>query len=81
MNSRAFWAIAVTLATLLVAACGSISEAGKHYNAGLEFQKQGNLREAIVEYNEAVKLDPQLAVAYINRGNAYDNLGQSERAI
>ena len=43
--------------------------------------KQGKSLEVIVEYNEAIKLDPQLAVAYINRGNAYDNLGQSERAI
>ena len=30
---------------------------------------------------EAIRLDPQYAIAYNNRGFAYDNLGQHERAI
>ena len=39
------WAVALTLITLLVAACGGISEAEKHYNAGRELLEQGNLQE------------------------------------
>jgi len=31
--------------------------------------------------DEAIRLDSQFAVAYNNRGNAYNNLGQSQRAI
>ena len=32
------------------------------------------------DYDEAIRLDPQDAVAYYNRGVAYKNLGQTERA-
>ena len=33
------------------------------------------------DYNEAIHLDPQLALAYNNRGNAYKDLGQYQKAI
>ena len=36
---------------------------------------------AIEDYTEAIRLDPELAVAYSNRGLAYDELGQMERAV
>jgi hypothetical protein len=35
----------------------------------------------IEQYDEAIRLDPQDAKAYDNRGNAYASLGQYERAI
>ena len=66
------------LATL---ACGALSEAEKRYNAGVELQGQGRLEEAIAEYDEATRLDPQLAAAYVNRGSAYGDWGQPQRAI
>lgn len=66
---------------LVLSACVSLSEADKHFNAGLEYQEQGRLQEAIAEYDEAIRLNPLDAVAYNNRGNAYNDLGQLERAI
>ena len=36
---------------------------------------------SIKDYNGATCLDPQLALAYNNRGNAYKDLGQREKAI
>ena len=39
------------------------------------------LGSAIDDYDEAIRLDPQFASAYYNRGLAYQRLGQSERAI
>ena len=81
MNSQTVWAVTVTLTTLLLAACGSVSEAEKYSYAGLEFENQGNLQEAIVEYDEVIRLDPQYTPAYYNRGNAYLELGQPQRAI
>ena len=35
----------------------------------------------IPEYKGAIHLDPQLALAYNNRGNAYKDLGQYQKAI
>jgi tetratricopeptide (TPR) repeat protein len=34
-----------------------------------------------LEFDEAIRLNPQGADAYYNRGQAYDYLGQYERAI
>ena len=45
------------------------------------FQEQGHLEKAIGQYDQAIRLNPQDAEAYINRGNAYAALGQLERAI
>ena len=33
------------------------------YNAGLDYQEQGSLEEAIAEYDEAIKLNPEFAAA------------------
>lgn len=43
--------------------------------------KYTNPKEAIEYMNKAIKLKPDLAVAYNNRGNAYSDLGQHQRAI
>ena len=54
---------------LLLSACGGgSSEAAKHYNSGEQLQLQGSLEEAITEYDEAIRLDPKLAVAYKQSG-------------
>jgi len=58
-----------------------LSEAEEHYNAGVKLVSQGKLEEAIAEYNEAIRLEPYLAPAYINRGIVYARLGQHQRAI
>ena len=62
-------------------ACGGLSEAEKHYNAGVELQEQGRLEEAIGEYDEAIRLDPQLALAYLNRGAVYNEENEFSKAI
>ena len=60
--------------------CG-LSEAEKHYNAGAELQEQGRLEEAIAEYDQAIRLDPQYVLAYFNRGVAYHGLGEFQQAV
>ena len=76
-------ALAVTMGlALALTACGDgLSEADDHYNSGAALQEQGRPEEAIAEYDEAIRLDPQLAKAYYNRTFAYDDLGQYQRAI
>jgi tetratricopeptide (TPR) repeat protein/MFS family permease len=58
-----------------------LSRAEAHYEAGLKLESEGKLREAIAEYDEAIRLEPYLAPAYNNRGVAYSRLGQIERAV
>ena len=70
----------VTIA-LVLSACGGLSEAEEHHNAGADLQEQGRLEEAIAEYDEAIRLDPQYSAAYNNRGAAYLDLGWHRRAI
>ena len=41
----------------------------------------GQYERAIEDYDQALEINPQLAEAYTNRGNAYADLGQYERAI
>jgi len=70
----------LTLA-LILTAYGCTSEAQKHYNAGVALKDEGRLEEAIVEYDEAIRLNPKDAKALTNRGVVYDILGQPERAL
>ena len=47
---------------------------------GSVFHTSGQHRRAIQDYDEAIKLSPQLAAAYNNRGGAYAGLGQAANA-
>ena len=69
------------LALLLVStmACGTLSEAQKHYNSGVKLQEQGHIEGAILQYTKAIELDPDLADAYVNRAVAYNEMGQPDQ--
>ena len=58
----------------------NLSEAKRHYNAGVELEGRGALQEAIEEYTLAIELT-EFAQAHNNRGAVYAKLGQPERAI
>ena len=60
-----------------------LSEADKRYNAGVELQLQGRFEEAVSEFDEAMRLDPEYdnSALYFNRGISYRKLGEFERAI
>ena len=53
----------------------------KHLEKGQDLKAQGRLVEAIAEYDEAIRLDPELFLAYLNRGTAYEAQGRYDRAI
>ena len=67
----------------ILAGCGGSTEgtAEWHFDQGQIFTQQGRYNEAIEEYDEAIRLNPQYAEAYLGRGIAYGNLGKHERAI
>jgi len=52
-----------------------------YFNLGYLEYSFNNLKGAIKNYDEAIKLNPNLAEAYNNRGNAYYNKGEFEKAI
>ena len=66
---------------------GYIQNQNKHQGAytefyiGLAFQDKGKYREAIQHYDEAIRINPQDADAYNNRGNAKFALGLYRDAI
>ena len=57
-----------------------MNESEKHYNAGVDFQGLWRLQEAIQDYDEAIRLNPQYARAYTNRARTYAGLGKYTEA-
>jgi len=50
-------------------------------NRGNGYRAKGNIDLAILDYNQALQLDPQYAIAYNSRGNAYHDKGDNDLAI
>ena len=50
-------------------------------DAGVQLSNEGRWEEAITEFDEAIRLNPEDALAYYNRANAYHNLGEYQSAI
>lgn len=55
-------------------------DAGFYTKRGVEFQLNGQCEEAISDYNKAVEIDPEYALAYFNRGVAHFKKGDYEKA-
>ena len=69
-------------ALLLVESNGSWRiSAEAHNNIGVALHQDGRYEPAIAEYGEAIRSNPEFAVAYYNRGVAYARLQQLGRAI
>ena len=83
MFTRLSVCVVALLAVLALAlsGCGGLTEAEEHFKAGVKLQEQGRFEEAIAEYDEAIRLNPQNGQAYDNRGGSYFILGQHQRAI
>lgn len=57
------------------------TEALRHYNRGAYFGQMGQMEEAIQEYQEALRLKPDLADAYVALSSAYMKKNNWERVI
>jgi Zn-dependent protease len=60
---------------------GDRSPAQIHFEIGLEYQRAGELDEAIARYRQAIAHDDQFALAYYNLGLAYWAKGRISLAI
>ena len=74
---------------LVIGACTAILQSGKESTKGLiaallnRDSASNDTREydrAVQDLEEAIKLDPNFAMAYLNRGNAYAGKGDDDRA-
>ena len=55
--------------------------AEEEFFKGLTYQNRRNYEQAVEHYTEALRLNPQLAEAYNNRGNIYNSSGEHDLAI
>jgi Tfp pilus assembly protein PilF len=55
--------------------------ASEHVELGMAYVEEGQLEEAIIEFEEAIRLDPDHADAHLKLGTAYHKQGKLEEAI
>ena len=73
-NSDALWAHTLDVT-------GSVESARSHFNSGLVFSRQGRIDEAIEEFSQAARLDPEFADAHYDLGLALASRGRTAEAI
>jgi hypothetical protein len=75
-DQRITWLVVFALGPV-ISGCGPSKEeqAIDAFNRGVDGDEKGDLDDAIAEYSEAIGLNPKLAEAYCNRGNAYGQKG------
>lgn len=79
---------AILLCALLAAACGGDGSpsaerlaAQEFYDAGQALTESDNWSPAILQYSQALAIDPTFALAYAGRGNAYYGRREYTKAI
>jgi serine/threonine protein kinase/tetratricopeptide (TPR) repeat protein len=71
---------AATNAPSIEEAATSNVEAYRHYQLGVDFVHRFLITEAIHELEDAIRLDPQFALAYLHLAGAYEALGDLRKA-
>ena len=76
MKSKRIWLVASCLivATMLVTSCAPAAveeKAMQHNERGVALAMEGNCEQAILEFNKAIELAPELARCWHDRGIAY----------
>ena len=69
--------IIAILITVLLSACSKGGRWQKQYDLGMQYLTEGNYEEAIVAFNTAIEIEPNQAMAYVGRGNAYIGSGET----
>ena len=75
----------VTWVGFFFSACNSIQlnpkHAVAHNNRGLDYQQQGQLEQAVVQYQQAIQLDPKNAKAHYRLACIYSLKNEQVQAI
>jgi Flp pilus assembly protein TadD len=80
---RLIWGLLVAGLVLAGPGLGEAAsrESVRHNNFGGDLVKQGKLDEALLEFQQAVTLDPSHAAAQVNLAFTYDRLNRTDEAI
>jgi tetratricopeptide (TPR) repeat protein len=73
--------LAASLLVIGVAACGTPVTATGLVSQGLKAQLAGDTSTAESTYQQAIKLDPNNAVAHYDLGTVYDRMGDKAQAV
>ncbi len=77
---RRFGVLATSVLVIGLAACGSPPTAASLVSAGLKAQLAGDDSTAESTYQQAIKLDPDNAIAHYDLGTVYDRQGNRSQA-
>lgn len=80
-NSAAFTGILMSAVLFLMLLPVAFYSPEKHYYRGIEYYDAGKYDQAILEYNKATKVEPQMFDAYYRRGLAYAQKGDYDNAL
>ena len=80
-SKRWYWIVVAAVVCTAIAACGQNSKARSFVKQGNAKLDLGQYQEAIVDYDQAIRLELDDAYAYYNRGVAKFALGQYQEAI
>ena len=70
------------LATMLLTACASgAPKAADYLELGQRYLTEMNYSEAVAQFTEAIRLDPNDIQAYLGRAQAYEAMGEYEKAL
>jgi tetratricopeptide (TPR) repeat protein len=79
-SKRGIGALAISALAIGLAACGSPPTAASLVSEGLKAQLAGDDSTAASTYQQAIKLDPNNAVAHYDLGTVYDRQGDKAQA-
>ncbi len=66
------------LLMLLLCGCGKQDRWQKQYDLGMQYLTEGNYEEAVVAFTAAIEIEPNQALAYVGRGDAYIGSGETD---
>ena len=66
---------------MLLTACGPSGTWDEHYDLGIKYLSDGNYKEAIIEFETAIKIDDMKPKAYIGAADAYVGMEEYQKAI
>lgn len=83
MRTKKWIALIFIMAAVILTACGMSKEARwqEQYDLGMQYLTDGNYEEAIVAFAAAIEIEPNQALAYIGRGDAYIGSGETDENL
>ena len=78
---RKVFVLGLGIAVVFALLTGCAEDPNKYNTSGMEKLQNGDFAGAIADFDKVIQLDPQNAMAYINRGNAKIQSGDLEGAL